>query len=89
MDIEIIKNEKKELEVKFSGVDTSIVRLLVEKLNDEKDVEFAATKVEHPISGNQLLVIKTKKKEPLELVTKNLEILQKEVNEFSDNFKKK
>ncbi|MFH2106884.1 MAG: RpoL/Rpb11 RNA polymerase subunit family protein [Candidatus Micrarchaeota archaeon] len=89
MEIEILKKEKKHLELRVSDVDQIILRLLVDKLNANKNVEFAACKIEHPTSGIQRMIVKTKKDEPMDLVLEALEETTKEVKEFASNFKKK
>ncbi|HLD60310.1 MAG TPA: RpoL/Rpb11 RNA polymerase subunit family protein [Candidatus Bilamarchaeaceae archaeon] len=88
MEMEVTKNEDKQLEIRLKDVDVIVLKLIVEKLNGIKDVEFAACTVEHPLLGTQKLFVKTKKGEPSKLIEKVIEELKTEVNKFSSNFKK-
>lgn len=89
MEIKILKNEKTELEVEFIGADTSIPQLLVARLNEDKSVEFAGFKKEHPIIGNPKVILKTKKKEPAAVLLEKLEEIKAEVETLRKEFKGK
>jgi DNA-directed RNA polymerase subunit L len=86
MDIKIIKQEKNLLEVDFGDVDQSIPQLLVTKLNQDKDTEMAAYKVEHPVMSSPMLILKTKKGDALKLFTETLEALKNDVEDFKKQF---
>jgi len=86
MEIKAIIDEKNALELDFGDVDQSLVQLLAEKLNSEKDVEFAACKVDHPILGSPRLLVRMKKGDPKKLVLSKLEEIRKEVVDFKDKF---
>jgi len=87
MEVKILTNEKNVLEMELKGADPSLAQLLAEKLSDEKDVEFASSKVEHPLLGEPKLYIRTKKGEPGKLVLEKLEEIKKEVSDFRAQFK--
>jgi len=86
MTIKIIRNEKNVLEIDLGEIDQSLARVIAEKLNETKGVEFAACKVQHPVVGTPYLVVKTKGADPAGLVTKKLEEIKKEVTEFKKQF---
>ena len=86
MEVKILVNEKNTIELELSGVDVSLAQLLAEKLNEEKDVDFASYKLEHPLIGSPKLFLRTKKGEPMKLVLEKLEEIKKEVSDFRDQF---
>ncbi|HSB47729.1 MAG TPA: RpoL/Rpb11 RNA polymerase subunit family protein [Candidatus Bilamarchaeum sp.] len=87
MEVKILVNEKNTLEMELGDTDVSLAQLLAEKLNEEKDVEFASYKLEHPLVGSPKLFVRTKKGEPAKLVLEKLEEIKKEVADFRDQFK--
>ncbi|MFH1393475.1 MAG: RpoL/Rpb11 RNA polymerase subunit family protein [Candidatus Micrarchaeota archaeon] len=86
MAVEIIKQEKNMIEVDFGEVDHSIPHLMVERLNDNDDVDFVAYKVEHPIIGSPHLILRTKKGDALKLFTDTLEAIKTDVDTFKKQF---
>ncbi|MFA6530158.1 MAG: RpoL/Rpb11 RNA polymerase subunit family protein [Candidatus Micrarchaeia archaeon] len=87
MEVKILSNEKGVLEFEMVGLDVAIPELLVAKLNEEKGVEFAGFKKEHPMIGNPKIILKTKKKDPAELVLEKIEEILEEVEAFRKEFK--
>jgi DNA-directed RNA polymerase subunit L len=87
MDVKILTNEKNVLEMELKGADQSLAQLLAEKLSDDKDVEFASFKVEHPLVGEPKIFVRTKKGEPGKLVLEKLDEIKKEVTEFKAQFR--
>ena len=86
MEIKVLVKEKNTLEMELGGVDQSLAQLLAEKLNDDKDVEFASYKLEHPIVASPKLFVRTKKGDPTKLVLKKLEEVKKELASFREQF---
>jgi len=87
MDAKILTNEKNVLEMELRGADQSLAQLLAEKLSEDKDVEFASFKVEHPIVGEPKIYVRTRKGEPGKLVLEKLDEIKKEVTEFKAQFR--
>jgi DNA-directed RNA polymerase subunit L len=65
MELEIIKNEKDYLEVVLKGEDAGFANSLKELLLEDKDVEFAAYRMDHPMIASPVLIVRTKKSGPL------------------------
>lgn len=86
MEVKILLNEKNTLEMELGDSDQSLAQLLAEKLNTEKDVDFAGYKVEHPLMGSPKLYVRTKKSDPAKLVLEKLEEIKKEVTDFKNKF---
>jgi DNA-directed RNA polymerase subunit L len=86
MEVKVLLNEKNTLELEINNSDQSLCQLLAEKLSSEKDVEFAASKVEHPLVDSVKLIVKTKKRDPAKLVLEKLDEMKSEVSDFSKKF---
>ncbi|MDD5340154.1 MAG: RpoL/Rpb11 RNA polymerase subunit family protein [Candidatus ainarchaeum sp.] len=86
MEVKVLLNEKNTLELELNDSDQSLGQLLAEKLSAEKDVEFAASKVEHPLVDSVKLIVKTKKGDPAKLVLEKLDEIKSEVSDFSKKF---
>ncbi|MFN7991166.1 MAG: RpoL/Rpb11 RNA polymerase subunit family protein [Candidatus Micrarchaeia archaeon] len=86
MEVRILVNEKNTIELEFVDGDQSLAQLLAEKLNSDKDVEFASYKVEHPLVGHPKVFLRTKKGEPAKLILEKLSEIKSEVAEFRKQF---
>ena len=87
MEVKFITKEKNIVEVEVTGVDTSLLNALVEKLTNTKGVEMAAYKVEHPMVGKPTLMVKTKgASNALTVLTKALDELESDTEEFKKKF---
>lgn len=87
MQVNVLSNDKKMVEIEIAECDGAIPRMLVEELNKDKNVEFAAYKKDHPALAWPRIVVRTKKEEPLEVVIEKLEIIKKEIVDFQKQFK--
>ncbi len=88
MKLTLIKDEQKDLEIEFEGVDRGIPDLIRGKLLESKDVEFAGVVKEHFEVSKPRLVVKSTKNAKT-LVLKALEELQDELKELSAQVPKK
>jgi len=86
MEVKVLLNEKNTLELELGNADQSLGQMLAEKLSAEKDVEFAASKVEHPLVGSVKLIVRTKKGDPAKLVLEKLDEVKSEVSDFRKKF---
>ena len=86
MSVKIIIDEKNEFEAEFPGVDKSLVQLLAERLTADKNVEFAAYKLEHPVVANPKLYVRTKKGDAKTLVIEKIAEVKGELEEFKKKF---
>ncbi len=80
MEIEVILSESNKLVLLIKGKKETILNLLVSKLLDDANVEFAGYEKEHPLIDNFTLTIKTKKGKPVVVLKKVIESLIKEFN---------
>jgi len=86
MAVHVLVQEKDTVELEFEGIDQSLAQLLSEKLNEDRDVEFAAFKVDHPLVGRPRLYLKVKKGDPVKLIESKLEEIRAEVADFKRKF---
>ncbi len=86
MEIKIIKEGKDSIEVEFEGYDEGLVALIAERLNAKKEVEMAASKVEHPLISHPTLFLKVSKGDAKKILKETLKEIEKEVKKFSKEF---
>ena len=86
MEVKILVNEKNVVEVDLGDMDQSLAQLLVEKLNEDKDVDFASYKVEHPLTGTPKIFLRTKKGDASKLLLEKLDEVKNEVLDFKKQF---
>ena len=89
MELQIIKNENKELTIEFQSGDLTMPDLIASELLNNPDVEFAGVKKDHPEVGKPILVVKTNKKKAMEAVEKALENIDEQFAEIKKALNKK
>ncbi|MCX8202528.1 MAG: hypothetical protein N3G74_01855 [Candidatus Micrarchaeota archaeon] len=70
VEIKVEKKDKNHVEIHFIGEDIAFVHALREYVIESDEVEFAAVKQEHIEVGEPILVVKTKKGNPIPIVSK-------------------
>ena len=58
MEVKVLREKTHELEIELIGESHTLCNLLVDRLNSNEKVEFAAYKVEHPLVSNPLLYVR-------------------------------
>ncbi|MCX6769328.1 MAG: DNA-directed RNA polymerase subunit L [Candidatus Micrarchaeota archaeon] len=87
MDIEIVKSEKNYVEIQVLGDDYGVAAAIKELLLDDKDVEFAAYRVDHPQIGKPILMVRTKEGNPISSIKYAIKKLRKQATDFKDAIK--
>ena len=83
MEIEIIKDKTLELEMIIHGENHSMCNVLRKYLMEDSDVEYAVYGIDHPLTGEPIMTIKTKRgKRPKNALLKATERLKDDVAEF-------
>lgn len=82
MEANVLRKEKTEIEFEIAGEDTTLPELLVHKLNQFSEVEFAAYKMEHPLIPKPRIFVRVKKGDPVKAIEKAVEELKTEIAEF-------
>lgn len=85
MDLEILKEEKNEIEVEFD--DVTIPELLRVYLNKDSAVDFVAWKREHP-TKKPILRVTTNGKTAKKAINDAVSLVVKELESFEKNIKK-
>lgn len=88
MEIKIIKDRAKELELEIIGEDSTILNPIKEKLLERENVVYAEYSIEHPILSNPKLYIKTKNANSKDELKAVLKELQKEFKSFREQIEK-
>lgn len=86
MRVEVIREEKNEMEVLFEGEDT-LVPVIKNYLLEDEDVEIAAFRREHPLTGKMTLFVRTKKGKPRDAIRRALERIRADLSQFLKEFK--
>ena len=86
MEMKILVKDKNVLEMELGGADQSLAQLVAERLTEDKDVEFASYKLEHPTAARPKLYVRTKKGDPVKVVIAALKEIKVEVAEFKKQF---
>jgi DNA-directed RNA polymerase subunit L len=81
-----LASEKDYLEILFEKEDQGFVNLVAEKLLESKNVSFAASLPDHPLTKNPVLKVKGKNLE--KEIAKALDAVKEEAEEFEKALKK-
>ena len=86
MEIEVLKDEKNKFEFKLKDEQHTILNLLSKELFNDKNIEFAGYRVEHPLINEAIVSVsgKNPKKSIKDAITR----IQKQVEDFEKQVKK-
>ena len=87
MEIEVSKSEKNYIEIIVRGDEFGVANAVKEILLEDKDVEFAAYRMDHPQVGTPILMVRTKEGSPLSAVKYAIKKLKKQATDFKDAIK--
>jgi DNA-directed RNA polymerase subunit L len=88
VEIKVLNEEKNVLEFEIVGEDSTLPEILVHKLNQMPEVDFAAYKIDHPLVGSPKIFLRTKKGAPAAAIHKAVEALVTEIAEFREGISK-
>lgn len=88
MKIEIIEYKPTVLKFKVEGETHTIFNLLKSELLHDDDVAFAAYKVEHPLFDRIIFIIRTKEKDPLEIIRRVINRVRRKISTIRKNFER-
>ncbi len=88
MDFEIRRKSEKELELIFDEASTTFVDPLATYILEVDKRAFATYVLDHPIKGPLRLVVRAERGDPVDLVFKAIERLQKEIEEIREHIEK-
>jgi DNA-directed RNA polymerase subunit L len=84
MEIQVIKNEKEYLEIAIKGEEYGLVNALKEILLEDKSVEFAAYRMDHPLVASPVLMIRVSEGSPLFALRSAVKKLKKHATDFKE-----
>jgi len=88
MQVEVVKEEKDELRLKFDIRDQGFLNLVKEAVWKQPGIDMAGFKVEHPEVGSPEFVIKTKGKKAKDVWNAALESVSEDLGKFAAGVKK-
>ena len=86
MDLKKIKTTSKELEIEITDDDETMLNPIVQLLLQNKDVEYAEYREDHPESKKRFLYLRVKKGNPDEILKKTVTQIEKEIADFLKSF---
>lgn len=89
MEINILEEDKKRLEIEIVGEDSTLCNALKDELWRDESVEVAASKKDHPLVSNPTLLVEVNKKNPKDILLNAADSLQSKFKELKEEFNKK
>ena len=87
MELKTLRKTKTELEIELTGENETILNPITYILSENKDVEYATSMSDHPLSTKRRLFIRVKKGSPQDALKKAVKYLEDEIKDFSKNIK--
>ena len=87
MEINVLKQEKNKIEFEVLEEDHTFCNALGNKLWEDKDVEAAAYRIEHPLISHPVMLVQTKKGDPKKVLAKAVESLKTDIKNLRTCFK--
>ena len=88
MEIEVLENKKDTLEFILKGERHTFPNLLKSALLKDSAVEMAAYSLDHPMDNFAKFIVKTKGKTAAKAVQDAVKLIDSELSDFEDAFKK-
>ena len=85
MEVNVLESGKDEIKIEVDNL--TLVEILRVYLNKDSNVEVAVWNREHP-EKNPVLYVKTKGKTPKKAIDDAINVISKELDKVSDDFKK-
>ena len=89
MEIKVVDETQSKISIELTSEDHTLANLLRKTLWEDPNVEVAAYRMEHPLTGKPLLMVQTKSGEPKEALKKAAGRIEKRANELAGLFSKK
>ena len=88
MKLDIVSNEKNQLEFYIEGERHTLPNYLKEKIVAMDGIEFCAYKLDHPLDKRAKFIVKTDGKSPKKIVEEAIKESKEELAEFKKEFDK-
>lgn len=87
MDVRVLAQEEDYIELELNGADQGFANALRELLLSDKNVSFAASRVDHPQVSPPRIMVRTKSGSPLAAIKDAARKLRKYASDFHDEAK--
>ena len=88
MEINILNQDKNKIEFEILEEDHTLCNSLRKKLWENKDVDVAAYRMEHPLVSNPVMLVEVKKGDPKKALFGAVEGLKNDIKEIKSSFTK-
>lgn len=88
MDIKVVEDTKNKISVELTSEDHTLANLLRKTLWEDSNIDIAAYRMEHPLTGKPLLFVSTVQGTPRDALKKAAEKIEKRGKELAELFKK-
>ncbi|MFP3908926.1 MAG: RpoL/Rpb11 RNA polymerase subunit family protein [Archaeoglobaceae archaeon] len=82
MEVKILEMDKNYVKITVTGEDDSFLTLLQRNLLEDNRVEVAKYTISHPLVGAPILYVRTKNKDPLEVLKEANEDIAKDCKDI-------
>jgi DNA-directed RNA polymerase subunit L len=89
MEVKIKKIQDNYIELETIDEDPAFLGAISDILLKNPDVEFCTFKIEHPQISHPLLILRTKKSDPIKLILQATEELEEQIKTLKNSLKKK
>jgi len=86
MEVEVLKDEKNKFEFKLKGEQHTTLNVLSKELFNDKNIDFAGYRVEHPLIDEAIVSVSGKS--PKKSVKDAIARIQKQIDAFGAQIKK-
>lgn len=87
MELKVVKQDDKILELEIKGETVALTNLLRQELLEDKNVDEAAQIKEHPYLAEPKIFVKTERGSPVTALEKASERIDSQLSEFREKFK--
>lgn len=87
MEINIVSEEKNKIEFEVIGEDHTLCNALRKKLWEDRDLEVAAYRIEHPQISDPKMIVEMKKGSPKKALSNAVDGLKEDIKSLKTSFK--
>jgi DNA-directed RNA polymerase subunit L len=84
MEVKILEKEKNRLKIEIAGEDHTFLNALKKELNNDKDIQISAYRIDHPLASKPEMLIEGK--DPLKSLTEANKRLKAEYEKVQKAF---
>ncbi len=87
MELKVLRKDKNKVELEVAGEDHSFLNILVKTLLKDSSVKFASYRIDHPLTGNPVIIVETNgSKTPFEALKDAAYKIKELAKEFREKF---